>query len=136
MLVKFLAFVLRAYSFVFHLTLSVFLLGAAGIAIGRHESLSLSVLPFADADAMRNVILLGIFGLLCSLAALTRFFKFVFVLWSGLILYIMFTGFFMGPYSVSGTQEAKGAAWLTFGALGAFLGAVWGFKVRRRTGFF
>ena len=129
------AFVLRVYSFVFHLTLSSFLLGVAAIAAKRREPVSLSVLPFPDEEALRDLAVIGSLGVLCALLALTRSFKWIFVLWTLLILYLMLKGFFFGPYAVAGTEDARGAGWVTLGALGACLGAVLSLKTRQRRSF-
>jgi hypothetical protein len=133
--VRFVATVLRVYSFVFHLTLASFLLGVAAIAYHSGAPLGLTMLPFADSYALRDTTLFGIFGVICTLLALTRRFKLVFVVWTALVLYSM-RSFFSGPYSLSGTADITKAAWLTFGAVAAFFGACWGFRMRKRMGFF
>jgi hypothetical protein len=134
--VKFLASLLRTFSFVFHLTLSTFLLATAAIAYRAHDSiLSLSV-PFPDQYAVRDITVIGICGLLFSMLALTRRFKFFFVLWTLVLFYVMLKSFFLGPFAVWGTDQQKGAAWLTFGALGAFFGAAWAMKFTYRKGLF
>jgi hypothetical protein len=133
--VRFVAAVLRVYSFVFHLTLASFLLGASAIAYHAGAPLSLTMLPFADEYALRDSVLFGVFGVVCTLLALSPRFKFVFAIWTAVVLFSM-RGFFSGPYSLYGTPEMKGAAWLTFGALGAFFGACWGMRMRKRMGFF
>ena len=93
------------------------------------------MLPFADEYALRDTTIYGVLGLFCTLLALTRRFKFVFVMWTAVVLYSM-RGFFAGPYSLYGTSDIKGAAWLTFGAFGAFFGACWAMRLRKRLGFF
>lgn len=133
---KFLALLLRVYSFVFHLTLSVFLLGVAGIAYRWHDSIVSLPLPFADDVVLRDITLLGLFGLILTLLALTRRFKILFVLWTAVLFYVMIKSFFLGPFSVSGTAQIRGAAWLTFGALGALFGALWALKSTYRRAFF
>lgn len=134
MFVKFLAVVLRVYSFVFHLTLSVFLLGVAFLAWRAHQPLSLGMLPFDEEYLVRDTAIFGAIGVVCTLTAFTKWFKLVFVIWALVVLYLMVKGFFIGSYSFHGTDEIKGAAWLTFGAVGAFFGAAWGLKNPRRTG--
>jgi hypothetical protein len=129
--VKFLAFVLRVYSFVFHLTLSVFLLGVAVIAYRANEPRNLGMLPFDEDYLVRDTALLGVIGVICTMLAITRYFKFIFVIWSLVIVYLMVREFFIGPYAFHGMHDVRGAAWLTFGAVGAFFGAAWGMKMRR-----
>jgi hypothetical protein len=132
MVVKFLAFVLRVYSFVFHLTLSTFLTGVGVLAYRSHQPLSLGMLPFDEEHLVRDTTLLGAAGIVCTMLAFTRSFKFIFVIWTVVILFMMVNGFFVGPYVFHGMEEMKGAAWLSFGAVGAFFGAAWSLKTQRR----
>ena len=132
---KFLAFVLRVYSFAFHLTLGVFLLALAYIAFQSHQPLRLGMLPFDDEYLMRDIALFGIAGVLCTLLTLTRWFRFVFVIWTLLAFYVMLKGFFFGPHALRAPHQMRAAAWLTFGALAAFVGAAWSLKTRGRAGF-
>ncbi len=118
----------------FHLTLSSFLLGLSIFSYVQDKLVSVNALPFSYADTRRNIALLGAAGLCCSLLALTRWFKFFFVVWTLLALYWMVKWFFLSPETTLSRAEAHGAAWLIFGALGAFLGAAWGFRLRKRLG--
>lgn len=136
MVVKFLAAILRVYSFVFHMTLSVFLLGLAGIAYHGSQPLSLGMLSFAEEGALRDTAIFGVLGIICSLLALTRGFKFVFMIWTLLVVYLMIRIFFLGPYALQLPAEIRSAAWLTLGAVGAFFGSAWAMKTQRRSGFF
>jgi hypothetical protein len=134
--VKFLAAVLRVYSFVFHLALSAFLLGLAGIAYRTDQPVSLGSLPFFQENAVRDTLILGLLGLTFTLLALTRSFKFLFVVWTLVVVYVMAKVFFLGPYAYAAPDKIRGAAWLTFGAVGAFFGAGWTLKIRKRAAFF
>ena len=102
--------------------------GSALIALYSHKQLvNLDMLPFTDDNMVRGATLLGMVAIFCSLLALTRWFKFFFVVWTALAFYFavkwLFFGFMDAP---------KGAGWFAFGALGAFFGAAWSFKTRRR----
>ncbi len=125
------ALVLRAYSFVFHLTLGIFLVATVAVTARTHQSMNLDILPFDDEHIRRNVLLLGIGAIVFTLLALSRHFKFVFVLWSAIVLYLMIKWFLFGTMDYYEPHQVRGAYWLTFGALGAFFGAAWSMKTRR-----
>jgi hypothetical protein len=79
---------------------------------------------------------LGAAGLACTLLALTRSFKFVFVLWTALAAFLMLKWFFLGDYIFDDAAQSRGAVWLTVGAAGAFIGAAWSLKTRKRLAIF
>lgn len=134
MIVKVLAFLLRIFSFVFHLTLSAFLSGIALIAFTSHQPLGLGMLPFAPEHLIRNTALLGLAGIVCTLLAFSRRLRFIFVLWALLVVYLIINGYFFSPYVFHGPQELKCVAWFALGALCAFFGAAWSLKSERRSG--
>jgi hypothetical protein len=129
---NFFSFFLRVYSFVFHLTLSAFLIALALIDYRSQQFINLDILPFSSQTLLRNTILLGATGIACTLLSLSRWFQFVFVLWSALALWLMLKWFFLGDYIFDDAHQSRGAIWLTFGALGAFFGAAWSLKSRKR----
>lgn len=131
-MIKAFGFLLRSYSYLFHLALSLFLLGVASVSAASQQPLNLRMLPFAEDNMLSGVFSLGAIGLLVTLLALTRIFRYLFPLWAGLVLYLMVRGFFFSAYTFSGANALKTALWLNFGALIAFFGALWVLKVRRR----
>lgn len=131
-MIKAFGFLLRTYSYLFHLALSVFLLGVASVSAASQQPLDLRMLPFSEENVLSGVFTLGIVGLLVTLLALTRIFRYLFPLWAALVLYLMVRGFFFSPYTFSGLNGFKTALWLSFGALIAFFGALWVLKARRR----
>ena len=133
---NFFAFLLRVYSFVFHLTLSVFLIGLAVIDYRSQQFINLDLLPFASENLLRDTVLLGFVGVGCTLLALSSRFKFVFLVWTAVALWLMLKWFFLGDYIFDNAHQARGAMWLTFGALGAFIGAMWSLRTRRRLAIF
>jgi hypothetical protein len=134
-LTKAFGFLLRIYSYLFHLALSVFLLGAASISAATRQPLNLRMLPFAEDKMLSSVFTLGAIGLLATLLALTRIFRYLFPVWAAVVLYLMFRGFFFSPYTFPNPEMFKQALWLTLGALVAFLGALLVLKGRRRRRF-
>jgi len=131
---QFFAFALRVYSFVFHLMLNAFLVCLALIDYHSQQFLNLDMLPFPGEHLVRDTVILGALGIACTLLALTRSFKFVFVFWAGLALWLMLKWFFLGDYVFDDAHQARGAVWLTFGGLGAFFGAAWSMRTRKGMG--
>jgi hypothetical protein len=129
--VTFIGFLLRLYSYAFHLALSAFLLGIASIAATSHQPLALGMLPLSDEHTVSQVALLGAAGLFATLLALLRMFRYLFPLWAGLVLYLMGKEFLFSPYRFAGTDGFKVGLWLILGALLAFLGALGVLKSRR-----
>ena len=69
----------------------------------------------------RWIMGLGIVGLICVFLAVTGIFRWIFPLWTLFVFGMMLRGFFLTPYDFGGESNFKGAAWLTFGAFGAFI---------------
>ena len=129
---KFFGLLLRLWSYVFHLVLSAFLLGIALLAASSHSSLKLTgLLPFTDDKMLSGTMTLGIVGLLSTLLAITGIFKYLFPVWTAIVLYLMVKGTIFSSYAFHGQSEFRGMMWLLFGALGAFFGGLWVLKPRR-----
>ncbi len=128
---NFFAFLLRIYSFLFHLTLSVFLVGLAVMDYRSQQFINLDILPFANDVIVRDSVMLGTAGIICTFMALSRRFRFIFVFWTALAVWLMLKWFFLGGYIFDNAHQAKGALWLTWGAVGAFFGAAWSLRTRK-----
>lgn len=115
---------LRLYSYLFHLILSLFFVGIAIVASLSGKPLTLKMLPWAGAALNHWVLGLGLAGLLCTVLAVTGIFRWIFPLWTLLVFALMLRGFFLTSYDFGGASEFRGAAWLTFGAFGAFLSSL------------
>jgi hypothetical protein len=125
-------FLLRLYSYLFHLLLSLFLLGIALVAGSSHQALNLGMLPFAPEHMVRTVFVLAMAGLISTaLAMTTRVFRLPFPVWAALVFYWLFRGFFFSPYSFPNPGAFKNALWLILGAFLALIGALWTLKPRR-----
>lgn len=131
MLFRALGFLVRLYSYLFHLALSLFLLGVATIAASSHQPLNLTMLPFSRENLLEGVFLLGVAGLFCTLLAITRIFKYLFPIWAGYILYVAIRGYFFTGYQFSGENAFEQALWLSLALIVAFLGALWTLKPKR-----
>ena len=124
-------FLLRLWSYVSHLVLSLFLLLLALISATSHQRLKLGMLPFSDDRMLIGLVTLGVAGLICTLLAMTGRFRYLFPLWAAVVLVLMVKGFILSPYTFPNADAFRVALWLIFGALCAFLGALWVLKPRR-----
>ncbi len=124
-------FLLRLFSYVFHTILCLFVLAVAAISASSHTVPRFGFLPFSDETMIRWLITLAIVGLVSVFLAVTGIFRWVFPIWAAAVLWLMAKGFFLSPYTFPNADAFHGASWLTFGALGAFFGALWVLKPRR-----
>jgi hypothetical protein len=122
---------LRVYSYLFNLILCLFLLGVGLIASASHTIPKLGMLPFDDDTMIRGILTLAIVGLVCTLLAATGLFKYLFPIWTAIVLGLMLKGFIFSHYTFGGEAAFKVALWLTLGALVAFLGGLWVLKKQR-----
>jgi len=124
-------FLLRLYSYLFHLLLCLFLLGIALVASAGHQTLNLGMLPFSPEHVLRTVFILAIVGFISTVLAITRTLKLLFPVWAALVLYWLFRGFLLSSYTFPGAEAFKSALWLILAAALAFAGALWTLKPRR-----
>ncbi|MGH9630392.1 MAG: hypothetical protein ACRD7E_18925, partial [Bryobacteraceae bacterium] len=100
------ATILRLYSYLYHLALSVFLLGVSAIALlSDSTSLRLEMLPWTGQELTYWVFFGSLFGILCVLLAATGAFPYIFPLWTLFVLVLMIRGFLLQPYRFSGTDQ-------------------------------
>ncbi len=123
---------LRLYSYLYHLVLSLFLVGLGIVAYSSGTTLSLGMVPWEGEKLTQALLALGVIGLVCLFGAITGLFRWLFPIWTLVIFILMVRGFFLGSFSYSGADQFKGAVWLTIGALGAFLSSLSLFTKRRR----
>ncbi len=124
-------FVLRLYSYLFNIILCLFLLGVGLIANASHTVPKFGMLPFTDENMNRGVITLAIIGLVCTLLAATGIFKYLFPVWTAVVLFLMVKGFIFSHYTFANEGAFKVAMWLTLGALFAFFGGLWVLRRKR-----
>jgi hypothetical protein len=115
---------LRVYSYLFHLILSLFLVGISIVAMSSGKALTLKMLPWEGDQLNHWMLSLGILGIICVFLAVTGLFRWIFPLWTLLVFVLMLRGFFLTSYDFGGEANFKGAAWLTFGAFAAFLSSL------------
>ena len=123
---------LRLFSYLYHFILCLFLLGLGIIAYSSGRPLSLGMLPWEGEKLTQAVTAMGVIGLICIFGAITGLFRWIFPIWTLVILVLMVRGFFLGSYTFSGADQFKLFIWLTVGALIAFLASLTLFTKRRR----
>ena len=129
-----LLWLLRAFAYLYHTLLSLFVLGLGIMTwMGGENNLKLGMLPWEGATLTRAVTIIGIAGLVCVLLALLGWLRWLFVLWCLFALVMMFRGFFATGYSFPDESQFKFAVWLTAGAFVAFLGSLSLLSRRRRS---
>lgn len=130
-------FLLRIYSYLYHLTLGLFLalLGIVTIVGGEH-TLNLPMLPWHGAQLTYWVLALGICGLLITVLAITGTWRFLFPLWCLFALAMMIRGYFLSPIYYGTPGAFSRAVWLTIGALVAFLGSLMVLRKKRQRTYF
>jgi len=124
-------FLLCLYSYLFNLILCLFLLGVGLIANASHTVPKFGMLPFTDENMIRGVLTLAIVGLVCTLLAATGIFKYLFPVWTAIVLFLMVKGFIFSHYTFADEAAFKVALWLMLGALVAFFGGLWVLRKRR-----
>jgi hypothetical protein len=128
---KAIGLLLRIYSYLFFLAISLFLLGVAAIATTSHQPLDLRMLPFDDEHVLTGTYIIGVLGITVVLLALFRVAKFLYPLWAAATLYFLVKGYFFSSYVFHGINDLRATLWFLLAVLLAFIGAVWTLKPRR-----
>jgi fumarate reductase subunit C len=124
-------FLLRAYSYLFHLIFSLFLIGVALLANSGEQLNLTGLVPFSPDNIVHGLVISGIVGLLCTLLAITGIFRYLFPLWVTVVLIFTVRGFFFSSYMFPGEHAFQGALWLAIAVLVAFFGGIWVLKPRK-----
>ena len=128
---KFVGFLLRMFSYLFHLLSSLFLLAIALVATFSHETLNLRMLPFGEDKLTAGAFALGLFGLTATLLAFTRLFRFLFPLWAAGTVYALVRGYFFSSYTFGSHDEVRWASLYIAASIVALIGALWTLKPKR-----
>jgi hypothetical protein len=119
---------LRYYSYLFHGLLAIVLLAIAGVALATGPgSLRLDMLPWSGATLTYIVLGGSIFALLTVALALRGQVRWLFFVWSLIVLGFMIKGYIFSSYYFGG-GGLKTAIYLMVGAIIALFGA-W-FQIR------
>jgi hypothetical protein len=133
--VKFLAILLRYFSIAFSLLYGLFMTGVSAVLLlSGSGNFRFEMFPFWKGNAALYWLLgLGLFGTLAAVLAFVKKLMPLLVVFTLVLAGLMIYGFFINPvYRFGGAAEAKGMAWLAFGAVGAFFGSLMQFEKPRR----
>lgn len=120
---------LRIYSYIYHLVLSLVLLAIAIVTYsGGVHNLNLPMLPWKGAQLTQWVLGLGMAGLVSTILAFTGLFRFLFPVWCLTVVVLMVRGFFLSQYVYDGPEHFRAIVWLVAGAIGALLASLQLFK--------
>jgi hypothetical protein len=126
-------FVLRVYSYLFHLALAALLLGVALDAfLSRSHTLRLEMLPWTGRALTYWLLGSALFGLLSIVFAWIGKGRSLFLLYALAVFGMVFRGYFLSAYSFHGKEEFRLAAWITGGAFLAIFGAWSQFRKKLR----
>ncbi len=124
--------ILRVYSYLFHLILGLFFLAISVVTIisGQHN-LKLGMLPWSGEELTYWLLGLSLLAIISVVLAVTHKVKVLLVLWSAAAVVLMVRGFFLSNFTFAGPGQAKSAAWLTLGAIGAFFGSLMQYRDKK-----
>jgi hypothetical protein len=115
--------VLRIFSYVFEILLSLFMM-ALGTVGGSQLDLH-GLLPWEAPALARWLIILGLIGIVCTVLAITGWFRYLFPLWGLAVVAMLFRGFVFSPYSFDrGLFSFSQSIWVFTLAALAFIGSL------------
>jgi hypothetical protein len=126
-----LGFLLRAYSYMFHLILSLVLIAMALLTTSGEQLRLTGLFPFNAYHIVRGLLVLGAVGLLSTLLAISGIFRYLFPIWVTAVLVLTIRGIFFSSYSFPDRQAFENALWFALAMLAAFFGGLWVLKPRR-----
>jgi hypothetical protein len=127
-----LARLLRVYSYLYHLALALFLLGLSLVAVISSNRLRLQFLPWTGDELTTWLLWGSILGLVSILLAMTGIFRYLFPLWSLVVVVLMVRGYILQPVPFATREDFYTAMWLLAGAVLAFLASLTLLRVRPR----
>jgi len=125
--------IIRAFSYVFHTILALFLAAASGMALAfASQSLHLDMLPWTGRTLAFVVFFGSLCGLLTVALAVTGRLRLLFFLWSLVVTVLMIKGYFFSGYRFE-PGSVRTALYLILGSLLSLLGA-WSQMMRQPGG--
>lgn len=134
---KIFALLLRYWSYIYSGLFGLFTTGVAAVLlISGTPNFRLSQIPFAQGKTALYILLaLGLTGIVAALLALLKGMRPLLLVWTLTAFLMLVYGYFISPkhYFTMGAAEARGVAWVAFGGLGAFFGALMHYRKDTRT---
>jgi hypothetical protein len=118
-----LSWLMLIFSYLFAISLSVFTLGLAVVAMASGHPLTLGFLPWKGAGLTYWLFALALIGLISAYLALRGRLRGILFLWTLSVAALLIWGFFLTPYAFTAAFPFKSAAWLSIAAFFAMIGA-------------
>jgi hypothetical protein len=125
-------FLLRVFSYLFHLAVSFFFLGLGIVSAASSTPLHLDAIGLPPEKALLGVLAIGIVGLFSTLMALFGIFKYLYPLWAIFVVWLLIKGFFLSAATFGGPESFRFAILITLGGLVALIGAMSAMRPRAR----
>jgi hypothetical protein len=122
---------LRVFSYLYHTILCLFLLGVWLAADPIHSVPRLGFLPFSSDHMLTAILTLSIVGLVSIALAVTGIFRFLYPIWTAVVLWLMLSGYFLSTYTFANADAFRNGVLLTVGALIALVGGLSVLKRKR-----
>lgn len=124
--------IVRVYSYLFHLVLSLFVLAIAFVTLtSGANTLQMEMLPWKNTALLYWLLALGLVGIMAVVLAVTRKLPILFLIWSVVVFVLLVRGYIFSPYTFNGVADFSMILLLLLGALLACIGA-W-LQFRRKT---
>jgi hypothetical protein len=120
------------YSYLYHFALALFLLGLSSIALLSSNTLKMPMLPWTGTELTWWLLWGSVIGIVSVVLAVTGIFRYLFPLWSLIVLVLMVRGYLIQPYTFAGQDAFESTLWLLGGALLAFFASLTLFRIRPR----
>jgi hypothetical protein len=115
--------VLRIYSYVFEILLSLFMI-ALGLIAGEQLNLH-GLLPWERPSLARWLVILGLIGIVCTVLAFTGWFRYLYPLWTLAVVVMLVRGFFsVESFDTGNLFSFTQSIWLLALAILAFIGSL------------
>ena len=123
-----LGLILRAFSYLFQFIASLALVGPALVALSSGHKMRVDLLPWTGTALTYWMLGLGLLGFVSIFLAVKGTFRWLFFLWTLVVLVLLVRGFFLSPYTFGGKSEFQWALLLVASAILSVLG---GYRVFR-----
>jgi len=115
--------ILRIFSYVFEILLCLFMF-ALGLVGGSQLNLH-GLLPWDPPVLGRWLVILALIGIVCTVLAITGWFRFIYPLWAFAVVAMLLRGFFnQASFETGSLFTFTQAMWLVGLALLAFIGSL------------
>ena len=115
--------ILRIYSYIFEILLCLFML-ALGLVGGSQLDLH-GLLPWDPPALGRWLIILALIGIVCTVLAITGWFRYIYPLWAFAVVAMLLRGFFnQASFETGSLFTFTQAIWMVALSLLAFIGSL------------